>query len=191
MKPKSTSYDYPTLVYREDGGIKPISVTTTEKLETFASRLEGVFTNEIENNDFDKEVKTDLELDQPIARVRLNFQRVIRFHPYIHPDRIRSGEVTDTLGKVDTRKACGPDHITNKIIRYLLPTFHIILQDFINICVFHGYHSSAWKRAWILMIPKQSKRRSDPCHYRPISLLCCLSKVFETIMTVNELGREH
>ena len=33
------------------------------------------------------------------------------------------------------------------------------------------------------MIHKTSKRRSDPCSYRPISLLCCLSKVFKAIMT--------
>ena len=34
-----------------------------------------------------------------------------------------------------------------------------------------------------LMAHKPSKRRSDPCSYRPISLLCCLSKVFKAIMT--------
>ena len=84
---------------------------------------------------------------------------------------------------VNTRKACGPDHITNKTIRNLIPTLHIILQDLLNICVFHGYHPRAWKRAWALMAHKPSKRISDPCSYRPISLLCCLSKVFEAIMT--------
>ena len=93
------------------------------------------------------------------------------------------GKVNTILGKVNTRKACGPDHITNKIIRYLLPTLHIIIQDLTNICVFHGYHPRAWKRVWALMIHKPSKRRSDPCSYSPISLLCCLSKVFEAIMT--------
>ena len=157
------------------------SVTTTEKLEPFASQLEGVFTNEIENSVFDGEVKTDVaaELDQLIARARLNFQKVIPFDPDIHPDRIRFGEVTDILGKVNTRKACGPDHTSNKIIRYLIPTLHIILQDLHNICVFHGYHPRARKRAWALMAHKPSKRRSDPCSNRPISLLCCLSKVLE------------
>ena len=67
----------------------------------FASQLEGAFTNEIENNVFDEEVKADVdvELDQPIARARLNFQKVIPFDPEIHPDRIRFGEVTDILGK--------------------------------------------------------------------------------------------
>ena len=184
LNPNSASYNYPTLVTRDEGGIKKRSVTTTEKLEMFASQLEGVFTNEIENNVFDEEVTTnvDAELDQPIARARLNFQKVIPVDPDIHPDRIRFGEVTDILRKVNTRKACGPDHITNKIIRYLIPTLHIILQDLLNISVFHGYHPRAWKRAWALMAHKPSKRRSDPCSYRPISLFRGLSKVFEAIM---------
>ena len=160
-------------------------MTTSEKLDTFASQLETVFTNKIENTVFDEEVKTDVdaELDQPFARARLTYQQVIPFDPDIHPDRIRFGEVTDILGKVNSRKACGPDHITNKIMRYLLLTLHIIIQDLPNICVFHGYHPRAWKSVWALMIHKPSKRRSDPCSYRPISLLCCLSKVFEAIMT--------
>ena len=98
LNPKSAPYNYPTLVSRDEGGIKTRSVTTTEKLETSASQLEGVFTNEIGNNVFDEEVKTDVdaELDQPIARARLNFQKVIPFDPDIHPDRIRFGELTDT-----------------------------------------------------------------------------------------------
>ena len=94
LNPKSAPYNYPTLVSRDEGGIKTRSVTTTEKLETLASQLEGVFTNEIENNVFDEEVKTgvDAELDQPIARARLNSQKAIPFDPVIHPDRIRFGE---------------------------------------------------------------------------------------------------
>ena len=43
---KSASYNYPTLVPRGEGGIKTRSVTTSEKLDTFASQLEAVFTNE-------------------------------------------------------------------------------------------------------------------------------------------------
>ena len=149
LNTKSASYNYPTLVSRDEGGIKTRPVTTTEKLETFASQLEGVFTNVIESNVFDEEVKTDVdaELDQPIVRARLHIQKIIPFDPDVHPDRIRFCEVTDILGKVNTRIACGPDHITNKIIRYLIPTLHIVLQDLFNICVFHGYHPRAWKRA--------------------------------------------
>ena len=176
LNPKSASYNYPTLVSRGKGGIQTRSVTTSEKLDTFASQLEEVFTNEIENTVFD-EVNTDVdaELDQPFARARLTYQQVILFDPDIHPDRIRFGEVTDIFGKVNTRKACGPDHITNKIIRYLLPTLHIIIQDLTNICVFHGYHPRAWKRAWALMIPLNHSK-GDQTHVLTGSLLCCLSK---------------
>ena len=107
LNPRSDSYNSSTLVSRDEGWIKTRPVTTTEKLEMFASQLEGVFTNEIENNVFNVGVKTDVdaELDQPIARARLNFQKVITFDPDIHPDRIRFGEVTDILGKVNTRKS--------------------------------------------------------------------------------------
>ena len=75
MNPNSASYNYPTLVYRDEGGIKTRSVTTTEKLEMFVSQLEGVFTNEIGNNVFDEE-DVDAVLDQAFARARLNFQKV-------------------------------------------------------------------------------------------------------------------
>ena len=143
LNTRSASYNYPTLVTRGKAGIQTRSLTTSEKLDTFASQLEVVFTNEIENSVFD----VDAELDQPFAKARLTYQQVIPFDPDIHPDRIRFGEVTEILGKVNTRKHCGLDHITNKIIRYLLPTLHIIIQDLTNICVFHGYHPRAWKRA--------------------------------------------
>ena len=91
----------------------------------------------------------DAELDHHIARARLNLQKVIPYDPDIHPDRIRFGEVTKIPENVNIRKACGPDRITNKITRYLIPTLHIILQDLLNICVCHGYHPRAWKRAWV------------------------------------------
>ena len=41
LNPKSVSYNYPTPVSRDEGGLMTRSVTTTEKLETFASQLEG------------------------------------------------------------------------------------------------------------------------------------------------------
>ena len=58
-------------------------MTTSEKLDTFASQLEAVFTNEIENSVFDEEVKTDVdaELDQAFARARLTYQQVIPLTP--------------------------------------------------------------------------------------------------------------
>ena len=136
-----------------------------------------MLTDDIENNVFDEEVKTDVEaeMDQPFARARLNYMTTVPFNIEKHPDRILFGEVTHELGRVNIRKACGPDNITNKLIRYLLPTLHLILMRLYNICAFHGYHPIAWKEAWAMMIHKPNKVKSDPSSYRPISLLSCLS----------------
>ena len=57
LNPKSASYNYHTLISRDEDAIKTRPMTTTEKLESFTSQLDEVFTNEIENNVFDEEVK--------------------------------------------------------------------------------------------------------------------------------------
>ena len=73
-------------------------------------------------------LKTDVDadLEQSIGQSKAKLPEGHTLGPDIHPCRIRFGEVTDALEKVNPRKANGPDHITNKIIRYLLPTLHII-----------------------------------------------------------------
>ena len=78
-------------------------LTPTEKQETFVSQLEGIFTD---NNVFDEDVKTDVdaELDQSIARARLNFQKVIPFDQDIHPDRIRFDCLSKVFEAIMTRR---------------------------------------------------------------------------------------
>jgi len=42
-----------------------------------------------------------------------------------------------------------------------------------------GYYPKKWKKSIIIMIPKPGKDHTIPSSYRPISLLSCLSKLFE------------
>ena len=58
LNPQKASYNYPTPVTVDEGGIKTISATTSENLERFPSQLESVFTNKIEN-----QVKTDVDAE--------------------------------------------------------------------------------------------------------------------------------
>ena len=39
-----------------------------------------------------------------------------------------------------------------------------------------------WKTAVLTMIPKKTLRSNDPADYRPICLLCCISKVLERLV---------
>ena len=136
LNPKSATYNYPTLVSSDEGGIKTRSVTTTEKLGTFASQLEGALPAKSRKNGFDEEVKTDVdaELDQPIARAQPDsvwmdiwvkgYDLLIPFNPDIHPDRIRFGEVTDILGKINTSQWPGPHHQQNHTLSHSYISHH-------------------------------------------------------------------
>ena len=120
--------------------------------------------------------------DRRRRRIRQAYCQTKAKLPDIHPDRIGFGELMDILGKVNASLCPGPHRQQNHALSHS-PRCTSFSRTWLNICVFHGYHPSAWKRACALMAHTPSKRRSDPCSYWPISLLCCLSEVFEAIMT--------
>ena len=84
---------------------------------------------------------------------------------------------------MNTKKAKGHDRISNKIISYILPSLTPILHPLYNILVYRGHYPMVWKRAMGLMILKPNKKKSDPSSFWPISLLCNLEKVLESIVT--------
>ncbi|KAG4067412.1 hypothetical protein HA402_009649 [Bradysia odoriphaga] len=45
-----------------------------------------------------------------------------------------------------------------------------------------GYYPSEWKLVHVLPVLKPGKEADDPGNYRPISLLCNLSKVLEKVI---------
>ena len=80
-------------------------------------------------------------------------------------------------------KAQGLDRIANVCLRqcediltpYLLPLFSASLK--------YGHVPRWWKEADVIALPKAEGDPSSPKGYRPISLLSCLSKVLERIVT--------
>ena len=91
-------------------------------------------------------------------------------------------ELEAKLKHLNTKKAKGHDRISNKIISYLLPSLTPILHP-LNILLCRGHYPMVWKRAMGLMILKPKKKKSDPGSFWPISLLCNLGKVLESIVT--------
>ena len=91
-------------------------------------------------------------------------------------------ELDAKLKHLNTKKAKGHDRISNKIISYILPSLTPILHPLYNILVYRGHYPMVWKRAMGLMILKP-KKKSDPVCFHPISHLCNLGKVLESIVT--------
>ena len=87
-------------------------------------------------------------------------------------------EVAQALENLDPNKACGPDNVPGRILketaREIAFSFCRLFNLSLTLCVF----PAAWKRANITPIFKQEDP-SLPSNYRPISLLCITSKIFE------------
>lgn len=88
----------------------------------------------------------------------------------------------------NNKKSTGPDNINNTILKKLssksLKLISILFNHIFNI----GYFPTEWKLATVIPIPKKGNTM-DPKNYRPISLISCISKIYEKF--INEKLREH
>ncbi len=82
------------------------------------------------------------------------------------------------LSKLDPNKATGPDGVGNRLLKEAAISIAEPLSHLFNFCLSLGHFPESWKLAHVIPIFK----KNDPLlctNYRPISLLPCISKVFE------------
>lgn len=97
---------------------------------------------------------------------------------------VRPAEVKKIALKLKTRKAPGLDNVSNILVKNLPQKGFVLLTKIFNACFKFNYFPSVWKTAKVIAIHKPGKDTSDPTSYRPISLLPCLGKVFEKIISI-------
>ena len=90
-------------------------------------------------------------------------------------------DVSQYLSLLDPAKAMGIDNIPNSVLKHCSrslcsPIYHLFQQ-----CVKQGYLPNEWRLHKIIPIYK-SADKSSVKNYRPISLLCCISKVLESLV---------
>lgn len=74
--------------------------------------------------------------------------------------------------------ACGPDDINRGLFKISMPVIFTIIIDLFNYSLSTSTFPTIWKQSHIVPISK-FRRPSSPNDYRPISLLCTLSKILE------------
>lgn len=99
--------------------------------------------------------------------------------PIIPPHEVET--IIDSLPK---KKAKGPDAIPNELIKIAKSELSPILASIFNHCLKTSFYPPQWKQAITAIIRKQGKGDySEAGAYRPIALLSCMSKVFESVLT--------
>ena len=96
---------------------------------------------------------------------------------------VTAHEIHSAIRALGAWKAAGPDHVLNVCLRecesILLPHLVTIFSASLQ-CQFL---TRQWRCAEVLSVPKPNGDPSLPKGYRPISLLSCISKVLERIVT--------
>jgi endonuclease/exonuclease/phosphatase (EEP) superfamily protein YafD len=140
-----------------------------EKAELLANTLQEAFTP---NTPKPEQVAQCISTELYVATQML--------HPKDNnPKKYRPSQIRNMLKKLKKRKAPGHDDIPNEALTNLPDPAVKLLTSIINAMLKTGHFPTDWKLAKVLMLPKPGKDHSDPNNYRPISLLCTLSKVAE------------
>ena len=140
-------------------------------------------------NEFAKFYKKESTLTIPQEKIRRAKEEIkIRSadlpnaEPCMH-DLLKQGELEAAIRKLKTKKAPGPDGVSNDMLKHLGPIAKKTLLQIFNCSWQAGIVPEIWKKATIVPILKKGKAKTSPGNYRPISLLSCVGKLMERIVT--------
>ena len=94
---------------------------------------------------------------------------------------IQPMEVSNSINKLKTSKAPGPDGIAPGIFK-ILPDDWILMLTFIYNAIFTQSYPKTWSLAKVFTIFKKGTK-SDPGNYRRISIMSAIAKVYDIILS--------
>ena len=99
----------------------------------------------------------------------------------LHYFEIKQKDVVLKIKSLDTCKGAGPDEIPPKFVRDCVDEISLPLTIIFNKSIATGRFPSRWKTASVIPVYK-SGDRSSCTNYRPISILSCFAKLFESLI---------
>lgn len=113
-------------------------------------------------------------------KVKRSTEEKIKDESTVPPEALLSPlRCLEYMVKLHKKKAPGRDGLPSSLVRTLAAPLAAPVADLINLVITNQRIPSVWKSAWVAPIPKLNPA-TDPAHFRPISILPSLSKVFES-----------
>lgn len=94
---------------------------------------------------------------------------------------VTAEEVLLHAGKLKNGFTCGPDGVPSFLVRDCSSVFCVPLMRIFNLALKAGVFPSVWKLGKVCPVFKRGSRH-EIANYRPITLLCNFSKVFESVL---------
>lgn len=79
-------------------------------------------------------------------------------------------------------KAPGPDRIPGAALKMAIPHVGEDIRELMEGCLREGHFPEIWKKATLVLIPKEGKPAGLPSSYKPICLIDESAKVFERVI---------
>ena len=92
-------------------------------------------------------------------------------------------EITIIIKKLKRKFSLGLDGISTDILKALPYNIIAAITQIFNQCLTDGYFPTKFKTAKIVPVYKKKGSRSKKENYRPVSLLSCLSKILEKLVS--------
>ena len=145
----------------------------TEPIEV-ANRFNTYFSSIAD--DIRKEIPTETKN----FKEYLQYRRTPPNSLYFHPTGVY--EVRSTIRKLKPKASTGIDGISTTVLKSLPNNFIEAITNLFNQSMEQGFFPSKFKTAKVVPIYKRKGSRKNPENYRPISLLCSISKVLEKLI---------
>ena len=150
-----------------------LDVTDSQKAKLFAASYSAV--SRIPKNKADDR-ETTLSAKRAVKKCSCRGERSDICRPFTPQ------ELDLAIAKLRKGKAPGADGITNDMLHQLSSLAKHHLLHLFNACWESADVPASWRRAEIVAILKKKKNPAVPGSYRPISLLSCISKLFERLL---------
>ena len=95
---------------------------------------------------------------------------------------ITDKEISDAIHTLKNKKSCGPDSISNEMIKNSQSFIIKSLNHVFNKILSTGNYPQIWANGFITALFKNGSK-DDPSNYRGLTVTSCLSKVFTKILT--------